>query len=260
MLDNPKTTADDIQYVISHLCVTSTQKRLSSDEALERLYKSLRDQYLKLQFDPILVKKQEYYYKILAQGCRIFAKLKGIKILHKERIADNKPLIFTSNHIGSYDQFFIPALLGTTPIHYLVKKKVTTWPVRWNLLYKPTGAIVVDLDSMSSWKQAKARIAQYVLYGKRVFIFAEGSRRGEKNIGEFSAGVSQIAQETGAEVGTLAIKNCASLRSRNPIICMGDTLSVGPRENLKLATERIRQCVINAYNDILAYEEGITKK
>jgi len=233
-----------------------SRKRLSaSDEELASFYKSLREYYASTSFDVDKAERQGKYYKRVAQICRIFAKLKGVTVLHGKRATDKNPLIYTANHIGSYDQFYIPSLLGIEPMHYLVKKKVAEWPIRWNLIYKPTGAIVVDLDSMSSWQQAKAIIARYLQLGKRVFIFAEGSRRGEDNMGKFSSGVAQIAQEMGVDVGTLAIKNCVRLFSQRPIVCMGETFSIGARENLKEATERIREGVVSAYNEILAYEK-----
>ena len=165
------------QKISKPLFMPSRKKLSVSDEELAGFYSTLRDYYTSLPFDADKAERQGECYKRLAQICRVFAKLKSITVLHKERIAETQPLIYTANHIGSYDQFYIPSLLGITPIHYLVKKKVSQWPIRWNLIYKPTGAIVVDLDSMSSWQQAKAHIAQYLQHGKRVFIFAEGTYR-----------------------------------------------------------------------------------
>jgi 1-acyl-sn-glycerol-3-phosphate acyltransferase len=136
----------------------------------------------------------------------------------------------------------------------LVKKKVTTWPIRWNLIYKPTGVVVVEHDSMNSWKQAKTEIIQYLLHGHNVFIFAEGSRRGENNMGNFNPGIAQIAQEVGVSVCTLAIKNTSRLIMKKPVICAGEAFLVDPREDIRTATERVRIGVVNAYEEILNYE------
>jgi hypothetical protein len=143
-------------------------------------------------------------------------------------------------------------------LHYLVKKKTTTWLVRWNLIYKPTGVVVIDQENIAGWQQAKTKLIQYLLYGGSVFVFAEGSRRGEDNMGEFSTGVAQIAQESGCCVCTLAMKNTYSLFSKNPVVCAGETFSVGQREDIREATKRIRAGVIEAYNEILEYEKGKT--
>jgi 1-acyl-sn-glycerol-3-phosphate acyltransferase len=232
----------------------SKKKLTVSDEELEAFYYSLREYYTRLPYDEKKVKLEEVCYRDFARLSRIFATLKRMTILHRENISKNQPMIYTANHIGSYDQFYIAKVLGNLPLHYLVKKKVTTWPVRWHLVYKQTGVVVVDPESMTSWQQAKAKLLQYLLNGSNVFIFAEGSRRGENNIGEFSSGVAQIAQESGVNVCTLALKNTFKLFSKKPIACVGDTFSVSPREDLKEATLRIKSGVVDAYNKILVYE------
>ncbi|MCL2827541.1 MAG: 1-acyl-sn-glycerol-3-phosphate acyltransferase [Oscillospiraceae bacterium] len=235
----------------------SSKKLSVSDEELEAFYISLRKYYLDVPFDNIQVAREEKYYQIPCKMSQLFSMLKGTKVLHQERIHDNPAMLYTANHIGSYDQFFIPSILDNTPLHYLVKNKVTTWPVRWNLIYKPTGAVIVEPESLRSWNHAKAKLIQYLLHGSKVFIFAEGSRRGENNMGDFNPGVAQIAQETGVKIGTLAIKNTSKLFLRKPVICAGEVFSVGPREDLKVATERIKSGVLNAYNEILVYESEL---
>jgi 1-acyl-sn-glycerol-3-phosphate acyltransferase len=137
-----------------------------------------------------------------------------------------------------------------------VKDKVIKWLVRWHLIYKPTGVAVVELDNFKSWNNAKSKLIQYLLNGSKVFIFAEGSRQGENNIGEFNAGIAQVAQEAGVSIGTLAIKNTVSLFSKKPVICAGETFTIDPREDLKEATARIKSGVLSAYNEILSYENG----
>ena len=129
------------------------------------------------------------------------------KVLHEELLPPQEEgVIFVSNHIGSYDQFFIAAALGLRPVHYLVNQKVTTWPVRWNFIYKPSGAVVVNQQSLRSWKNAKAQLVQLLLHGHDVFIFPEGTRRGADNLGEFHSGIAQVVRESGSRVVTLAVK------------------------------------------------------
>ena len=234
--------------------MASSKKAVASDKELEVYYMKLRDYYSNLPFDKVQVAREQNYYQKVARITRFFARLKGTKILHKERIHDNPAMIYTANHIGSYDQFYISSVLAQSPLHYLVKDKVTTWPIRWNLIYKPTGVVVVEAGNLKSWNQAKAKLIQYLLHGNKVFIFAEGSRRGEDNMGDFNPGIVQVAQEAGVKIGTLAMKNTSRLFSRKPIICAGETISISPRENLKVATEQIKSSVVRAYKEILEYE------
>jgi len=234
----------------------SKKKAVASSESLKAFYKDLHDFYLSLPYDKNKVMVEETRYRRIANLAMLFARLKGTKALHEERIYNDQTLIYTANHIGSFDQFYLTTVLESTPIHYLVKKKVTKWIIRWRFLYKPTGVVIIDTDSASSWKKAKEKLIQYLLNGSSVFIFAEGSRRGEDNIGKFSSGLAQIAQESGVKVCTLAPKNTYKLFSRNPIVCVGETFSIGPREDIKEATECIKSGVLRAYNEILTYESG----
>ena len=242
------------EKIIKAPFMASKKKQLMSDEELDSFYEKLREYYLDLPYDRTKVALEELNYRDISKPFRFFANFKKTVVLNANRIKTKQPTIYTSNHIGSYDQFYITKLLVNTPLHYLVKTKVTNWLVRWNLVYKPTGVVVVDTNSISSWQQAKARLIQYLLHGGNVFIFAEGSRRGEDNIGEFSSGVAQIAQESGVNVCTMALKNTYKLFSKKPIICAGELITVGPREDIKIATDRIKASVISAYNEIVEYE------
>ena len=232
----------------------SRKRKTVSDSELESFYSALREYYLGLPYNNERIIRYEHNYQGIARIACVFTSMKGITVLHKDRLESSQAMIYTSNHVGSYDQFFVPAALGKTALHYLVKNKVSKWYVRWNLLYKPTGVVLVEPENMKSWNYAKAELMQYILHDSKVFIFAEGSRRGENNIGGFNPGIAQIAQEAGQNICTLAIKNTASLLSKNPVICVGETVTVSPREDIRAATERIKTGVVNAYNEILEYE------
>jgi 1-acyl-sn-glycerol-3-phosphate acyltransferase len=257
LLDNPQAGTNNENESLAKPPFLPTRKRkTTSDSELESFYGALRDYYLGLPYDRMKVALEEINYRDIARVSLFFAKLKRTVALNGDRIKNKYGMIYTANHIGSFDQFYITKLLGYTPLHYLVKKKTTTWLVRWNLIYKPTGVVVVEQDNIASWQQAKAKLIQYLLHGGNVFVFAEGSRRGEDNMGEFSTGIAQIAQESGCAVCTLAMKNTYRLFSKNPVVCAGETFSVGRREDIREATKRIRAGVVEAYNEILAYEKG----
>jgi len=259
--DESQADVDNTNVPIAKPPFLSTKKRmLASDSELDSFYNALHSYYLSLPYDRTKVALEEINYRDIARLSLLFAQLKGTTVLNGDRLTKQNRMIYTANHIGSFDQFYIPKLLGCTPLHYLVKKKTTTWLVRWNLIYKPTGVVVVNQEEIASWQQAKAKLIQYLLHGGNVFIFAEGSRRGEDNIGEFSNGVAQIAQESGCAVSTLAIKNTYRLSSKNPIVCAGETFSVGRRDDIREATKQIRAGVVNAYNEILDYESELKKR
>jgi len=231
----------------------SSKKLTATDHELDRFYHGLREYYKALPHDGDATLKQEDAYRRISRVTSLLPKLKCTKVLHPERIS-TEPMIYTANHIGSFDQFHIQSALGDVPLHYLVNDKVPQWPIRWNIIYKPTGAVVVERGSTKSWEQARTKLMQYILHGSKVFVFAEGTRRGEDNIGDMHPGITKIAQDSGSSIGTFAIKNTAKLHLQNPIVCAGETIKVGSRENLRDATERIKTSIVDAYDEIVSYE------
>jgi 1-acyl-sn-glycerol-3-phosphate acyltransferase len=240
----------------SILRISNKKKQSMTDEELGQYYDNLRQYYFCLPFDKEKVKKSSKKYRQFSMFCNLFSIAKRAKYLNKELLLNERGLIFVSNHIGSYDQFYIDRLLRQHKYspHYLVKEKVKCFFIRWNLIYKHVGVIVVNQESIKSWQSAKEEIIKYLLNGRSVFIFPEGTRRGENNIGDFSSSVAQIAQESGVKIVTMAIKNSEKLFYRNPIVCCGKTIEVGVREDIKVATERIKSAVLNAYSEIMKYE------
>ena len=226
---------------------------------IEEYYNDLRRYYLSLPFNWKKVKTEERHYRSFSFLFNIFAVMRRTVVLNREELTDENGVIFVSNHIGSYDQFYIARLLKKKRLipHYLVKEKVISFFFRWNFIYKHTGVVVVNQKSIKSWQDAKQELAKYLLHKRNVFIFPEGTRRGEENIGDFSSSVAQLAQETGAKVVTMAIKNSAKLFQKRPIICAGQTVEVGATEDIRTATERIKTAVLGAYSEIEKYEREL---
>lgn len=245
-------------YPSMKLPFLSEKKRAAaSNEEIAQYYQQVTDYYMNLPFDKTENAKRERYYQVEARLFRTLSALKGTKVIHTTTLPEQQGIIFISNHIGSFDQFVLMSALGVRPLHYLVKEKVTTWPIRWNLIYKPTGIVVVDQKSISSWEHAKEQLVQYLYQGHNVFIFPEGTRRGEDNLGTFSAGIAQVVQESRKPVVTLAIKNTSKLFSRKkPIVCVGEILSFEQRDGIRFITKKLQDAVYANYNKILEYENN----
>ncbi|MCL2603345.1 MAG: 1-acyl-sn-glycerol-3-phosphate acyltransferase [Defluviitaleaceae bacterium] len=228
-----------------------------TDEELGQYYSNMRQHYLSLPFDVKSTEKAEKHYRFFSRIFNLIAIIKRTKMLKEEFLPNEEGLIFVSNHIGSYDQFYIDRLIrkyNYSP-HYLVKEKVMKFFLRWNLIYKHVGVVVVNQESIKSWQSAEKKLIKYLLHKKSVFIFPEATRRGENNIGEFKTGVAKIAQKTGSKIVTMAIKNTKKFFIGKPIICLGDIIEVGEREDIIKATDRIKNAVLNAYSNIIDYEK-----
>jgi len=236
--------------------ISSVDKKRKSDKELAALYEQVIRYYRTLPFDEKKAAKEDRFYRRLVGPNRIFMALKRTVALRQELLPDDLNGIYVANHIGSFDQFYIGEVLRG-PVRYLVNEKIPTWPIRWHLLYKPSGVVVVDQKSLSSWRQAKTFLNQYVMQGRSTFIFPEGHRMGPDNIGAFNPGVIEHAQETGQSIVTMAVKNTEKLlATKRPIICVGRTVEVGRRDDIRDKAHEVREAVLEAYDFICEYEAG----
>jgi len=234
--------------------ISSGDKKRKSDEELAQLYGQVIQYYQTLPFDEEKAAKEDRFYRRLVGPNRVIMTLKRTKVLRQDLLSGNASGIYVANHIGSFDQFYIGKVL-TGPTRYLVNEKIPTWPIRWRLLYKPSGVVVVNQHSLSSWRQAKATLNQYVMHGRNTFIFPEGHRMGPDNIGDFNPGVVDHAQETGCDIVTLAIKNTERLfMMRPPVICVGETVKIGKRDDIRDKAQEVKEAVLEAFDHILKYE------
>jgi len=247
-INDEKITNKKVPYI------SQNKKKNLSDEQLNEFYNEIREFYLNIPFDNRQAYKEEANYLKLSRILRLLPEFKKATVLNQERLPKGNGYIFVSNHIGPYDQFYALKALSEIPLHFLIKEKVTTWPIRYNLIYKPTGVVVINPESIKSWKEAKKKLIQYVLHGRNIYIYPEGTRRGEENLGDFGWGVAEIALETQTKVVTLATKNVASIFSKNPIINIGKSMIADKREDIRIITKKLQSHVEDAYNEILEYE------
>ena len=158
------------------------------------------------------------------------------KIIGKENILKNGPIIIACNHKHLYDQCHI--LISTKRmIHYMAKKEYfDNKKVAW--FFKGTGCISVDRSKKDLESVEKALTV--LKSGGAIGIFPEGTRnRTDKLLLPFKFGAVSLATKTDAYIVPVGISGDYKFRSKNLIVRIGKPFKVG--SDLEKANEKLYQ-------------------
>ena len=154
-----------------------------------------------------------------------FRTLFGLKIVGRENLITEGPVLVASNH----QSFLDPPLIGNlydTEMVFLARKTLFVGFFKW--LYPQWNAIPVDQDrpDMSSLKTIIRRLKE----GHRVLVFPEGARTLDGEIGEAAPGIGLIAAKSGAVIQPVRISGARDALPRGSarIRFARITVSVGP--------------------------------
>ena len=102
---------------------------------------------------------------------RLVCQLLGIRVQVSGELPAGHAALFVSNHISWLD---IPVLSGITPLSFIAKQEVSTWPfVSW--LAKLQRSVFIDRNRRSSVKETANAVIERLNAGERVVLFAEGT-------------------------------------------------------------------------------------
>ena len=123
-----------------------------------------------------------------------------IKVVNREYIPKEGPIIFVGNHKHNYD--FISLLCGTKRLVHLLGKKELIEKHGW--LFKRLPVIPVDRSAKN--KEAMEEATRLVQSGEAIGIFPEGTfNKTEYLIMPFKYGAVRIAKDTNASIIPFAI-------------------------------------------------------
>lgn len=108
-------------------------------------------------------------------GTPYFKKHYNLKIINKEFIPKEGPILLCGNHLHVLDQFPVIASTSRTS-HWMAKKEY--FDGKLGPLFKMTGAISVD--RFGDAKKAEIEAIDYLNQGSAVGLFPEGTRNGLK--------------------------------------------------------------------------------
>lgn len=193
-----------------------------------------------------------YWFHWLIAGSA-FRSLFGMRIIGRENLVTEGPVLIASNH----QSFLDPPLVGNlynTEMVFLARKTLFVGYFKW--LYPRLNAIPVDQDrpDMTSLKTIIRKLKE----GHRVLVFPEGARTLDGEIGEAAPGIGLIAVKSGAVIQPVRISGARGALPRGSarVKFARITVSVGPAirltpEELKAASgkegyERITERIMDA--------------
>ncbi len=164
----------------------------------------------------------------------------GIKVVNKNNIPKEGPVILVGNHKHNYD--FISLISGTKrTVHFLGKKELID---KHGWLFKRLPVIPVDRSSKN--KEAVEEACKLVSNNEVVGIFPEGTfNKTEYVIMPFKYGAVKIASNTNASIVPFAITGEYKIFKRNLKIVYGKPYIIEDKrdltkENIKLMNKVVR--------------------
>ena len=184
----------------------------------------------------------EWPYKLCSPLLRLITKLKyNPKIVNKEVIPKEGPILIVSNHKHVFDQCF--AIMATKRvIHYMAKKEYfdKSYPEGHHAwFFKAAGCIPVDRTIHDD--DAKNRALDVLKNGGAVGLFPEGTRNKTYDtfLLPFKFGTVSMAQKTGATIVPSCVTGDYDKKKGNLMVRFGKPFKVPKDMDLAEANEKL---------------------
>lgn len=182
-------------------------------------------------------RKHETAFKIFSPVLRLIFRLYyNPKIINKEAIPKEGPILLVCNHKHVFDQCFV-IMATKRPIRYMAKKEYFDGKHAW--FFRLAGCIPVDRSIHDD--AAKASALEVLNLDGAVGLFPEGTRNktNDKFLLDFKFGTVSMAQKTGATIVPCALTGDYKFRSKNLMFRVGKPFKVKKDEDLAVANEKL---------------------
>ena len=146
------------------------------------------------------------------------------KVINKEQLNQEGPILIVGNHKHLYDQC-MTIVLSKRFIKYMAKKEYfDSWKTRW--FFKAVGCIPVNRSIKDT--NASETAINHLKKGGAIGLFPEGTRnKTDKFLLDFKYGTVSMAQKTDALIIPFGITGDYKFRSKNLTIRYGKPFKVG---------------------------------
>jgi len=207
--------------------------------------------------------KGERKYKLIVRLFNwVFKVIQKYTVINKEILPQENGLIFIINHRDYYDIPIVFSILGTRPIHALIKAELQKEIA--GKIISLMGAVFVDRENPQSRREAKEKLTSLVLENRNILIAPEGTRnKTDDLLLPFKGrGAVRIAQKTGRPIIPFAISKHKTKR-KNKIVQICAPYFVKPDDDLNEANKILHKILYDALlknEDILKNESRVVTK
>ncbi len=169
--------------------------------------------------------KGEIGYLLLTPIMRVLFRLYyNPKIINKEVIPKDGPILIVGNHKHVYDQC-LTIMATKRVIHYMAKKEYFDGKIAW--FFKLVGCIPVDRSIKDH--NATDKALKVLNNGGAIGLFPEGTRNKTKDVFllPFKFGTVSMAKKTNATIIPFGLTGDYKFRSKNLTIRYGTPFKVG---------------------------------
>lgn len=196
--------------------------------------------------------KGEIGYSLLTPIMRVlFRFYYNPKIINKEVIPKEGPILIVGNHKHIYDQC-LTIMATKRVIHYMAKKEYFDGKMAW--FFKLVGCIPVDRSIKDH--NATEKALKVLNSGGAIGLFPEGTRNKTKDVFllPFKFGTVSMAKKTNATIIPFGLTGDYKFRSKNLTIRYGTPFKVGDMD-LEEANNKLYQEVESLMKQNLEEEE-----
>lgn len=169
--------------------------------------------------------KGEFGYKLLTPLMRVLFNLYyHPKIINKEVIPKDGPILIVGNHKHVYDQC-LTIMATKRVIHYMAKKEYFDGRLSW--FFKFVGCIPVNRQIKDT--AATEQALEILKNNGAIGLFPEGTRNKTKDIFllPFKFGTVSMAKKTNATIIPFGLTGDYKFRSKNLVVRYGTPFKVG---------------------------------
>lgn len=196
--------------------------------------------------------KGEIGYSLLTPIMRVLFRLYyNPKIINKEVIPKEGPILIVGNHKHIYDQC-LTIMATKRVIHYMAKKEYFDGKMAW--FFKLVGCIPVDRSIKDH--NATDKALKVLNSGGAIGLFPEGTRNKTKDVFllPFKFGTVSMAKKTNATIVPFGLTGDYKFRSKNLTIRYGTPFKVGDMD-LEDANKKLYEEVERLMRENLEGEE-----
>ncbi len=165
-------------------------------------------------------------YRMVALWCRMLLGFEavGCTVDGLERVPRNRPYVVISNHSSHFDG---PTLILALPdpVYFVIKRELAMIPL-WGWAVVGLGFIAVDRARSERARRQMAAAVQSVRNGRRVLVFAEGTRCSDDGMLPFKKGGFHLAVDAGVPLLPVAVNRSRRILPKGRAVPAPGTIEV----------------------------------